>query len=157
MADWSIHRGAAVFVEGARNITLEGLTFDQVSGNAILFSNDVTDSTIRKCSFKDVGDSAIAMLGSTQQMVGTHGKGLFPAHNLIEANIVDTVGVYGKQTSAYFKAKSRENTVRNNVRVIDHIITTIAATSPWLSRSPFASKIDYQPSVARLAGVHERA
>jgi hypothetical protein len=64
---------------------------------------------------------------------------------------------YGKQTSAYFKAKSRENTVRNNVRVIDHIITTIAATSPWLSRSPFASKIDYQPSVARLAGVHERA
>ena len=55
------------------------------------------------------------MLGSTQQMVGTHGKGLFPAHNLVESNIVDTVGVYGKQTSAYFKAKSRENVVRNNV------------------------------------------
>ena len=113
--DWSIHRGAAIFVEGARNITLEGLEFDQVSGNAVLFSNAVSDSIIRKCSFKDVGDSAIAMLGSSQQMVGTQGKGLFPAHNLIESNIVDTVGVYGKQTSAYFKAKSRANIVRNNV------------------------------------------
>ena len=49
------------------------------------------------------------------QQVGTAGKGLFPSFNTIEANLIDTVGVYGKQTSAYFKAKSRENTVRNNI------------------------------------------
>ena len=113
--DWSIHRGAALFVEASSDITIEGLTFDQVSGNALMFSNEVMDSTVRKCLFKDVGDSAISMLGSTQQMVGTAGKGLYPSHNLIESNVVDVVGVYGKQTSAYFKAKSRANVVRKNV------------------------------------------
>jgi hypothetical protein len=82
-----------------------------------MFSNEVMDSAIRKCSFKDVGDSAISMLGSTQQMIGMSKSksGLFPTRNVIENNIVDVVGVYGKQTSAYFKAKSRENTVKNNV------------------------------------------
>jgi hypothetical protein len=80
-----------------------------------MFSNEVMESTIRKCMFKEVGDSAISMLGSTQQMVGTAGKGLYPSHNLIESNVVDVVGVYGKQTSAYFKAKSRANVVRKNV------------------------------------------
>eukprot|EP01045_Picozoa_sp_COSAG04_P007717 COSAG04_NODE_410_length_14788_cov_3.137926_7_plen_227_part_00 len=67
--DWSIHRGAAVFVEAAQNVTLEALDFDQVSGNAVMLSNEVVHSAVRKCSFKDVGDSAIALLGSTQQMV----------------------------------------------------------------------------------------
>eukprot|EP00729_Bicosta_minor_P005602 gene5602-4565_t len=61
------------------------------------------------CTFDAVGDSAIAMVGSSQLMVGTKGKGLMPTNNLIEKNIVDTVGVYGKQTSAYFKAKSDSN------------------------------------------------
>ena len=113
--DWAIHRGAAVFIEDSAQITVEGFAFDQVSGNAIMFSNAVSNSTIRQCTFDAVGDSAIAMVGSSQLMVGTKGKGLMPTNNLIEKNIVDTVGVYGKQTSAYFKAKSDSNLVRNNV------------------------------------------
>ena len=80
--DWSIHRGAAVFVEAAQNVTLEGLEFDQVSGNAVMLSNEVVHSAVRKCSFKDVGDSAIALLGSTQQMVRAvlAGLSLFCCH-----------------------------------------------------------------------------
>eukprot|EP00040_Diaphanoeca_grandis_P016432 m.84756 g.84756 ORF g.84756 m.84756 type:complete len:1009 (-) comp25800_c0_seq1:252-3278(-) len=113
--DWAIHRGAAVFVENANSITLEGLSFDQPSGNAVMFSNQVENSVISKCTFEKVGDSAIAMVGSTQLMVGTAGKGLFPTNNTVVGNIVDTVGVYGKQTSAYFKGKSNGNTVRNNI------------------------------------------
>ena len=112
----AIHRGAAVFVEDSRDVVVEGFAFDQVSGNAVMFSNDVADSTIRKSTFEAVGDSAIAMLGSTELMLGLKGRGgLFPTNNTIEQNIVDTVGVYGKQTSAYFKAKSSANVVRNNV------------------------------------------
>ena len=34
--DWSIHRGAAVFVEGSSDITIEGLTFDQVEATSSL-------------------------------------------------------------------------------------------------------------------------
>ena len=89
--DWAIHRGAAVFVQDSTNITIEGCSFDQPSGNAVLFSNAVNSSAVRKCRFKDVGDSAIAMLGSSRLMVGTAGSGKFPTDNVIEANLVDTV------------------------------------------------------------------
>ena len=116
----SIHRGAAVFVEGSaaagvEDVAFEGMHFDQVSGNGIMFSNAVSGSAVRACVFEKVGDSAIAMLGSTKLMLGTKGNGLFPTANTIEANLVDTVGVYGKQTSAYFKGKARANIVRHNV------------------------------------------
>ena len=63
------------------------------------------------------------------QQVGTAGKGLFPSFNTIEANLIDTVGVYGKQTSAYFKAKSRENTVRNNIMMNGKAYTIVAIWS----------------------------
>lgn len=112
--DWAIHRGAAVFVEDSTNVTLEGLVFDQVSGNAVMLSNAVNASTVRKCLFDRVGDSAIAVLGSTELMLGlaSEGSGKLPSGNLIEANLVDTVGVYGKQTSAYFKGKAKVNTAQ---------------------------------------------
>lgn len=115
--DWAIHRGAALFVEDARNVTMEGLTFDQVGGNAVMLSNDVRDSVVRGCVFTDTGDSAVALLGSTRLMVGTQrdGRGRLPTRNLVAGNLVRTVGVYGKQTSAYFKAKARANAVRGNV------------------------------------------
>jgi hypothetical protein len=102
-------------VQASTNITVAGVTFDQVSGNALMFSNAVNQSTVVGCTFFRVGESAIAMLGSTRLMDGTPGQGLYPEGNLIESNLVDTVGVYGKQTSAYFKGKSAANTVRGNV------------------------------------------
>ena len=39
----------------------------------------------------------------------------YPAFNTIERNFVDTVGVWVKQSAAYFKSLARENTVRDNV------------------------------------------
>ena len=40
--------------------------------------------------------------------------GKLPARNVFERNLVDTVGVYGKQTSAYFKAIADANIFRDN-------------------------------------------
>jgi hypothetical protein len=77
----------------AKDVTFEGLFFDQVSGNGIMLSNEVHASTVRSCVFEKVGDSAIATLGSTKLMIGTTGNGLFPTNNIIEKNLVDTVGV----------------------------------------------------------------
>jgi hypothetical protein len=39
----------------------------------------------------------------------------YPAFNTIERNWVDTVGVWVKQSAAYFKAIARANTIRSNV------------------------------------------
>ena len=39
----------------------------------------------------------------------------YPAHNTIVGNHFDTVGVYMKQTSCYFKAITYANTISNNI------------------------------------------
>jgi hypothetical protein len=113
--DWSLHRNAAVFIDGASNIAVAGLLFDQPGGNAIMLSNSVVNSSVVNCSFISCGDSAILSVGSSRLMNGTGDQGLFPTRNLIQGNLVDTVGVFGKETSAYFKSMSNSNVVRDNV------------------------------------------
>ena len=111
--DWSIHRGGAVFVEGAANVTLDGLRFDQCDGNALFLSNAVRDCVVKDCDFWRTGDSAIAVVGSTRLMDGTANS--FPAHNTFETNWIDTVGVNTKQVSCFMKAVTHANTVVGNV------------------------------------------
>ena len=43
--------------------------------------------------------------------------GMYGGNNLIANNLVDTVGVFGKQTSAFFKALTHSNTIKDNVFV----------------------------------------
>eukprot|EP01043_Picozoa_sp_COSAG02_P042302 COSAG02_NODE_3586_length_6523_cov_2.494630_5_plen_594_part_01 len=64
--DWSVHRGGAVFIEAARNITIESCKFNQTGGNAIVLSGYVTDSAIVQNEFERIGDSAIVLLGAAE-------------------------------------------------------------------------------------------
>lgn len=88
--DWSVTRRAAVFIEGATNITLSKLTFDQVEGNAVFLSNSVRFSAVVDCDFWRTGDSAVLAVGMTRGNNGTAAE--YPAHNAIERNWMDTVG-----------------------------------------------------------------
>jgi hypothetical protein len=45
--DWAIHRGAAVFVDGAHDVRIEGNHFDQVDGNGLFLSRHVRNCTVR--------------------------------------------------------------------------------------------------------------
>ena len=84
--DWALHRGAAVFVDGAANIAIRGLLFDQPGGNALMLSNSVVGSSVVNSSFLGCGDSAIISAGSSRLMNGTTGQGLFPTRNLIQVS-----------------------------------------------------------------------
>ena len=64
--DWSIHRGAAVFLDGVQNINITDCSFRQMGGNALMLSNYVRNCVIARNEFSEIGDSAIAALGSTQ-------------------------------------------------------------------------------------------
>ena len=55
--DWSIHRGAALLIQDASAITVEGCRFDQVGGNGVMLSNDVQDAVVTKNEFIYTGDS----------------------------------------------------------------------------------------------------
>ena len=114
--DWAVHRGAAIFVDGARDVHIEGNHFDQVDGNGIFFSRFVRHCAIRRNAMTDVGDSGILVVGASGVHRTFQATNLnYPAYNTIEQNYVGNVGVWSKQTSAYYKSVTRENYLLDNV------------------------------------------
>lgn len=111
--DWSIHRGAALFIEDSSNVTVLGCTFNQTGGNAVMLSNDVTNSAILENEFVYTGDSAIATVGTSDRIFAT--APTYPNRITIARNHIHEVGVYGKQTSCYFQA------LASNVSLIDNL------------------------------------
>ena len=110
--DVSIHRGGAVFIEGAENILIEQNTFSEVGGNALFLSNYVRNATITSNEFIHMGDSAIAVVGTTQLIDGTDGNQ--PRGTLVINNIASEIGIFGKQTSAYFQSLACETSIIGN-------------------------------------------
>ena len=111
--DWSIHRGGALFLDGTEDVTIDGVTVAQAGGNGIFLSNHcartaLTDNTVAGC-----GDSAIVLLGSTDLMNGT--APTFPTRTTVAGNLCHDVGLYGKQTAAFFKSISHATNLSRNV------------------------------------------
>jgi hypothetical protein len=114
--DWSIHRGGAMFVDGAVDIVVQGCTFDQVDGNGLFLSRHVRNCTVSDNSFLSIGATAIAVVGaSARHRTNMAGNADYPAFNIITRNLVDTVGVWVKQSAAYFKSITRSNLLRSNI------------------------------------------
>jgi hypothetical protein len=114
--DWAIHRGGAFFADGAVDVGVHGCTFDQLDGSGVFLSRHVRNSTISDNSFFSIGETAILLVGSSaKHRINMAETTQYPAYNTIERNLVDTVGVWVKQSAAYFKSIARENTVRKNV------------------------------------------
>ena len=82
----------------------------------VFFSRFVRNSSISRNSFTAVGDSAILIVGASgkHRTNQAHSRE-YPAFNVVQENHVDTVGVWGKQSAAYFKSVTRGNIVRRNV------------------------------------------
>ena len=101
--DWALHRGGAVFVEGAERVTVEGCTFTMLDGNALFLSGFTRNVTIQNSTFAYIGDNAMAAWGYTQDIDGgTHnlpkGTGLDgtggeqPRYTNVYGNIVREIG-----------------------------------------------------------------
>ena len=111
--DWSIHRGGTVFVEGVDGFTIQQCLFDSPGGNALFLSNYVRNAIIEANEFKYVGDSAIAAVGSTELIDGTSGNQ--PRGTKIVNNLMHEIGIYGKQTSAYFQSLACQTDFDGNI------------------------------------------
>ena len=114
--DWAVHRGAAVFVDGATEVDIVGNHFNQVDGNGVFLSRFVRNASVLRNAFTDVGDTAILVVGAsgrhrTNQVDNTD----YPAFNLVAENYVGIVGIWAKQSAAYFKSVTRANQLLNNV------------------------------------------
>eukprot|EP01137_Pigoraptor_chileana_P024016 Opistho-2@91291 len=111
--DWSVHRGATLFIEGCEFATVAGNTFNATGGNAVFLSNYNRGAVVARNEFFLLGDSAIVAVGKMQLNDGTNGDQ--PRGSLIEGNIARDFGVYSKQVCGFVQSLACETTVRNNV------------------------------------------
>ena len=111
--DWSVHRGGAVFVEGAENVVVENCLFDSPGGNGIFLSNYVRDAVIEGNEFVWVGDNAIVAVGTADLIDGTIGNQ--PRGTLVIGNLVHEIGIYGKQVCAYVQSVACQTHLIGNV------------------------------------------
>ena len=87
--------------------------FDQVGGNGVLLSNAVENSLVTGNEFLNCGDSAVVSVGSSNGIDGT--AQTYPRGNVISANHIHEIGIFGRQTSCYFQALGQNNTVADNL------------------------------------------
>ena len=111
--DWSVHRGATVFIQGAENILVQNCLFDSPGGNGLLLSNYVRDAVIEGNEFVWVGDNAIVAVGSAQLIDGTDGNQ--PRGTKVIGNLVHEIGIYGKQVCAYVQSVACQTQLAGNV------------------------------------------
>ena len=99
--DWAIHRGAAIFIDGAHAVHVEGNHFDQIDGNGVFLSRHVRNCSVRLNVMTDIGDSGILVVGASGRHRTYQATNLnYPAYNTIEKNYVGNNGVWSKQSAA---------------------------------------------------------
>jgi hypothetical protein len=120
----SILYGAFVWARRALNSQKRRFLVPAVTrmdGNALMLSRYNRNASVRHSEFAWIGDTALAAWGYTDELSanGTRGfdatDGDFPRHTTIANNVVREVGIWEKQSSAWFQAKSMQNTIVDNI------------------------------------------
>jgi len=127
--DWSIHRGGAVFIEGAEDCVVADCFFDAVGGNGVFISNYNRNISISGCKFTAAGDSAVCLVGDVKAVRSgstwsNHIKAPnripgpanlnYPANCLIQDNLIHDIGIIGKQTAGVFISMAEDIIVSHN-------------------------------------------
>lgn len=111
--DWSFYRGGMLFAEGTEELRVSGCTLWSPGGNGLVLSRYNRNATIAYNEFAYCGESAIVSAGVTDLIDGTNGDQ--PADALIAYNVMREVGLYTKQSGAYYAATSRSVHLLGNV------------------------------------------
>ena len=118
--DWALQRHAALILEGTQGVSVDGCVFERLDGNAIIVSGYGRNVTIIDNSFSWIGDTAIALWGRTKgDPLGVDGwdgrDGNQPRYTQVVRNIAREVGVWEKQSSMLFQAKSSDANATGNI------------------------------------------
>jgi len=111
--DWALHRGGALFIEGAEGLTVDGCHFRRLDGNAVFLSRYTRNVTVSRSEFEWIGDNAMATWGQTKDYDATGGD--VPRFTRIVGNFVHELGLYEKQSSAWGQAKACQTTIEGNI------------------------------------------
>jgi len=102
-------------------VTIQDSWFDRLDGNAIIVSAYNRNLTIQRNEFSWIGDTAIGQWGNTVGVPEVPGMGWDgttgdqPRGTQILYNFVHELGIWEKQSSFYFQAKSAQNLLMGNI------------------------------------------
>lgn len=116
--DWSIHRGGAVYIEGAENVSVSSCLFDQSGGNGVCVSRYARDVVISNNEMHRIGDTGVVVVGDLKYDTETpwlHVDGNYPVRTIVQDNFIHELGVFTKQTAGFFQALAAQSTVSNNI------------------------------------------
>ena len=101
---------------------IDSCAFQRLDGNAIMINGYARGTTIQNSNFHEIGDNIIAQLGETTGAgdvawgMGPDGTaGNQPVGTIIKSNFAYRCGLFEKQSSFYFQAKSHSNTIKENI------------------------------------------
>ncbi len=113
LSDWSIHRGAAVFLQGTRDCTIKDCWFDAVGGNAVFVSQYNRNAAVTGCKFTEAGDSAVCFVGALELTSGS--QRAFPYECQARNNLIHDCGAFGKQVAGVYISRAKRMTVAHNL------------------------------------------
>lgn len=137
--DWAIHRGGAIFIEGAEHIKIEDANFEYLGGAGVFMSGYNRYNTVSSCRFVHVGESAVAFVGSPsavrfyqtwddREIYGKDWdemrKGMdlepgpkspdYPQNCIVQNSVMHDFGDYGKQVAGVYISMSHKITASHN-------------------------------------------
>jgi hypothetical protein len=131
-SDWAICRKAAVFMQSAENIIINHCTFDQIGGNGVFMSAYNNHNVVKHCSFLNTGASCVIFMGLRSSIRCPNywnGSNLanpacsdvtpgpltqdYPRNCVAYNCLMDTLGVFEKQTSGAVFSATEFDTVRH--------------------------------------------
>lgn len=131
-SDWTIYRGAALFLEGTNNCTVTDCEFTDLGGNAIFVSGYNSNTQITSNHIHDCGASAISFVGEAKavrspsfrygqyidvdELDTTWGPKTndYPRNCVANDNLIHRIGRLEKQTAGVQIAMAMNITVSNN-------------------------------------------
>jgi hypothetical protein len=131
-SDWTIYRGAAVFLEGTEHCSLKNCNLYNLGGNAVFFSNYNRHSEVSGSHFNRIGASAVCFVGDpgavrspsfsypefvpTAEIDRTRGpkSDNYPAYCRVHDNLIHRIGLYEKQITGVELSMCRAITVSHN-------------------------------------------
>ena len=131
-SDWTVYRGAAIYLEGTENCRLHRCKLYNLGGNAVIFLGYNREGEVSGSHFKEIGASAICFIGEVEAVrspsMNYHdfvplesmdmGKGpkasCYPADCLVHDNLIHRIGLYEKQITGIELSMCQSITVSHN-------------------------------------------
>jgi hypothetical protein len=131
-SDWTIYRGAAMFIEGSEKVTISDCEFTNLGGNVIFVSDYTREIQIRGNHIHDCGASAVSFVGNPRAVrspsfqygeyvaledmdtISGPANNKYPSECLVDDNLIYRVGRTEKQIAGVQISMAMKITISNN-------------------------------------------